>query len=456
MNEIAIKSLVENQKAYFLSQETKSIDFRIDVLKKLKKWIQKNENLISQALEKDLGKSFQETYLTEISIVIQEINHHLKNLHFWTRTEQVSTPIHLLPSSSFIQKEPIGVCLIFAPWNYPFQLIINPLIGAISAGCCAVVKPSEKTTATNLIIKKLIDEVFNVNHVSIVEGEGIINDYLLAQYFDLIFFTGSPKIGKIIMEKASKKLIPVVLELGGKNPCIVDETANINVAARKIMWGKTICAGQTCVAPDYLLIHESKKEEFIEKAIQSLHVFYGKDIAQCKHYARLINEDSIRRLNQLINEGNVIYGGNSIQSESYFEPTIMDDVSFESELMKEEIFGPILPIFTFKKFQEAIERIRTFEKPLASYYFGKSKNANQFINQIQSGGMCINDVVIQIANKELPFGGIGNSGIGKYHGKYSFDTFTHLKSIVKSPRSIEVKARYSPYKFFNVIKRLVG
>jgi aldehyde dehydrogenase (NAD+) len=458
MNEQIIRQIsqrISDKKSFFATQKTKDISFRIEALKRLRATIRKRENEIAAALKKDLGKSAEESYMTETSIVLQEIDDHINHCTSWAQPKRVDTPLPLFPARSKIIPEPLGVVLILAPWNYPFQLLINPLIGAISAGCCAILKPSTKTPAINHVMKEIIAECFEEKYISIIEGEGIINDALLEQRFDMIFFTGSPRVGKIIMTAAAKHLTPVLLELGGKNPCIVDKDANISVATRRIMWGKTLNAGQTCIAPDYIFVHHSKKDEFVKQCIHHVEQFYGTDIENSPYYPKIIDQQAMERLEKLLKEGNILFGGKVTKEARFISPTLLDDVTMESQLMKEEIFGPLLPIFTFENIEEVFQHVLSFEKPLASYYFGGKKNAQLMLDRISSGGVVINDVLLNVANANQPFGGVGNSGMGSYHGVYSFNAFSHHKSIVTAPKWFEIKVRYAPYKFFKWVKKIL-
>lgn len=450
-----IQTRLERKKAFFQTQQTKEIAYRITALKRLKKSILERESDIAEALYKDLGKSPEETYITETSIVLKELNLHLRNVRAWAEPKLVSTPLPLFPSSSKIIPEPLGTVLIIAPFNYPFQLIMAPLIGALSSGCCALLKLSPKAPAIAQVMKEIITSCFDENYVSVIEGEGVVNDILLEQRFDLIFFTGSPRVGKIIINAAAKHLTPVILELGGKNPCIVDREASIDTAARKIMWGKLINAGQTCIAPDYVFVHRDKKAEFVERCIHYTEQFYGPDASKSKYYPKIVDEQAVERFEQLLKDGNILYGGQTNKMQRYVAPTLIEKVAMDSQLMKEEIFGPILPIFTFHKLEEMMLQISSFEKPLASYYFGSNKKAQKFVREYSSGGVCINDVLLHIANDQLPFGGIGDSGLGAYHGIHSFQAFSHHKSVVTSPRSFEIRLRYVPFKYFRWIKRIL-
>lgn len=452
----SILNIIYAQKQYFQSGATKTISFRIEQLKKLKQSIINNESELYDALWHDLHKSKQEAYLTELSIVLQEIDYHIRNLKKWSKTKRVFTPIHLLPSSSSIIYEPLGTALIISPWNYPLQLLFNPLVGAISAGNCAVLKPSPHTEKTVLIMDKIIKETFDSKYIYLMQGEGEVVDVLLKQRFDIIFFTGSPSFGKVVMAAAAKHLTPVVLELGGKSPVIVDKDADLKIAAKRIIWGKTINAGQTCIAPDYLFVHKSIKEEFINCIKISLEELFGADIKSSNNYARIVNDSRFNTLKQYLNDGTPIVGGDCDKSENYISPTILDNVSLESNVMQDEIFGPILPIITFDNIEEPISHINSNEKPLALYYFGKKNKAKEIINCCTSGGACINDTIIHVANHNLPFGGVGNSGMGKYHGKESFIIFSNQRGVVNSKTWIDLAFRYPPYKMFGFVKRLLS
>ena len=360
-SESTIENLLEAQRNFFGTHTTKNVDFRINQLKKFKVVIKKNEKRIADALYKDLHKPFEEAYLTEISIVLQEIKNHLKNLKKWSKPKKVPTPIHLLPSKGSIIHEPLGVTLIIAPWNYPFQLLMNPLVGTISAGCCAILKPSEFTPNTTNLIEKIFAETFDENYIALVQGGKETGSNLLKKRWDLIFFTGSTAVGKIVMKSAAEHLSPVILELGGKSPCIIDKDANLDVAAKRIAWGKTINAGQTCIAPDYLFVHENVKKELFSKIKKTWKEMYGEDAQQSKFYARIVHGKAFSRLKQLLNEQNIEVGGHTDEKDLYFEPTIVDDVKIEDEIMQQEIFGPVLPVMEFselKKFFNTSTRMR--------------------------------------------------------------------------------------------------
>ncbi len=453
--EDTIVKLIAAQRAFFASHQTKDIDFRLTQLRKLKQNIQKYQERIQQALWVDLHKSPEEAYLTEISIVTSEIDNHIKHLKKWAKPKKVSTPIHLQPSSSKILFEPLGVALIVAPWNYPFQLLFNPLVGAISAGCCALLKPSPDAPAIAKVMEEIINETFDANYITVVQGGRKTNTVLFAQAFDIIFFTGSPKVGKVVMRAAAENLTPVILELGGKSPCIVDADADIDIAAKRITWGKLINAGQTCIAPDYLFAHHSIKDELLDKIAGNVKSMYGENIKQSRFYPRIINDGAFERLSGLLNQGKIHSGGKIDVEERFMEPTIIDEVKPDFAIMQEEIFGPILPVMTFEHIEETIDYINKNEKPLAFYYFGKNKKAKEVLSKTTSGGACINDVLLHIGNHNLPFGGVGNSGMGHYHGQESFLAFSHKRAVLTSPTWFDLSLKYVPFKHFKWIKRLI-
>lgn len=448
-----IESILQIQKRFFNTNNTKDTDFRIDCLKRFRKGILKFEKKIAEALYSDLRKSYQEAYLTEIGLVINEIDLHLKNLKKWSKPKKVSTPLFLFPSSSYITPEPLGVALIIAPWNYPFQLLMNPLVGAISSGCCSVLKPSPSAPETARVIEDMMSEIFGYQYITTVTGGKETNKILLNQKFDVIFFTGSPAVGRVVMKAASKYLTPVILELGGKSPCIVDKDANLDIAAKRIAWGKCINAGQTCIAPDYLFVHESVKAAFVEKIKESIAKMYGEDIKSSPFYPRIVNENAFKRLSALLDEGTICYGGETDISDLYISPSIIENLTFESSAMQEEIFGPLLPLFSFSEISEVLKYINSGEKPLALYYFGKSEIAKEVLLKTSSGGACINDTIMHVSNHNLPFGGIGNSGMGKYHGKHSFDSFSNMRAVVCTPTRVDFPFKYPPYKYYSFIKR---
>ena len=452
---LEIEKTISNQRIFFASHQTIDIDFRLNQLKKLKSIIVKNEHKIAEALWLDLHKSPQEAYITEISLVLGEINYHIKKLKKWVRPKWVYTPIQLLPSQSKIYFEPLGTSLIIAPWNYPFQLLINPLVGAISAGCTAFLKPSPYTPNIALLMEELLCEIFDTNYIAFAQGGREVNQILLEQRFDFIFFTGSPSLGKIVMKAAAEHLTPVVLELGGKSPCIVDEKANIKIAAKRIAWGKCINAGQTCIAPDYLLVHNSVKEELLKEIPLAIEEQYGTDMKKSNWFPRIVNLEAMERLQKLMKHGKIVYGGNIDVDEKFISPTIIDEVKPEYPIMHEEIFGPILPVISYQHIDEAINYINTHEKPLAFYYFGDSSKAKEILKITSSGGGCINDTLIHFANHHLPFGGVGNSGMNNYHGYASFLAFTNTRGIIKSPTWIDLPFKYAPFKFFKWVKKIL-
>ena len=454
-SEKTIDKLLEQQRAFYASQQTKSLKFRVEQLKKFNQAIDKYEQKIADALKADLNKSFQEAYLTEISIVKQEISNHIKNIKRWAKPKRVPTPLHLIPSSGKIIFEPLGVSLIVAPWNYPFQLLMNPLVGSISAGNCAMLKPSPYTPNTAMVMEEMINETFNPSYISLVQGGRKTNTALFEKRFDIIFFTGSPNVGKVVMRAAAENLTPVILELGGKSPCIVDKEANIEIAAKRIAWGKTINAGQTCIAPDYVLVHSSVKEQLIKQIGKSIEKMFGSDPQKSMFYPRIVNEQAHERLTGYLKDANIRFGGHTNKSDRYISPTIIDDVNANDPVMQDEIFGPILPIISFDSIDESIAFVNSREKPLAFYYFGKSARAKNVMHKTTSGGACINDTLMHITNNHLPFGGVGNSGLGKYHGKTSFQAFSNQRSTVSTPTWIDIPFKYVPFKYFKHIRRII-
>ncbi|HHP5379979.1 TPA: aldehyde dehydrogenase [Staphylococcus aureus] len=438
-----------DSKAFFNTQQTKDISFRKDQLKKLSKAIKSYESDILEALYTDLGKNKVEAYATEIGITLKSIKNARKELKNWTKTKNVDTPLYLFPTKSYIKKEPYGTVLIIAPFNYPFQLVFEPLIGAIAAGNTAIIKPSELTPNVARVIKRLINETFDANYIEVIEGGIEETQTLIHLPFDYVFFTGSENVGKIVYQAASENLVPVTLEMGGKSPVIVDETANIKVASERICFGKFTNAGQTCVAPDYILVHESVKDDLITALSKTLREFYGQNIQQSPDYGRIVNLKHYHRLTSLLNseQMNIVFGGHSDEDERYIEPTLLDHITSDSAIMQEEIFGPILPILTYQSLDEAIAFIHQRPKPLSLYLFSEDENATQrVINDLSFGGGAINDTLMHLANPKLPFGGVGASGMGRYHGKYSFDTFTHEKSYIFKSTRLESGVHLPPYK----------
>jgi aldehyde dehydrogenase (NAD+) len=452
-----IEELVAKKRTFFYEKKTLHVQFRKDALIRLRNSIKKHEAEVIQALGADLGKSEQEAYLTELGVVYHELSLHIKNVAHWSRPTTVSTPYFLLPSRFKSIPQPLGVALILAPWNYPFQLVINPLIGAISAGCCALIKPSPQSPKTNEVLMKIIQESFVEEHVSMILGHVDVYEPILQVRYDVIFFTGSPRVGKIIMKAAAEHLCPVILELGGKNPCIIDQDANLDVAAKRVVWGKCINSGQTCIAPDYLIVHHSIKENFVEKLIEAYKQLYPEDGTQTNQFfGKMVTQQAAARMEKLIAQGNVRFGGAVDQENRRVHFTILDEVNMDAELMNEEIFGPLLPIITFDNLEACIHEVNHKERPLAAYYFGSSRRAAYFAENILTGGVGINDTIMQITNPKLPFGGVGTSGMGAYHGKHSFDCFSHKKAVVKTPTWLDLPFKYPPFKYIGIVKRMLG
>ena len=450
-----IAEIVEAQKLYFASGATLQYEFRREQLLRLQQALKEWHKPLCDALWQDLHKSEQEATLTETSIVEGEVKNHLKHLKSWMRTERHSTPLKMMPSRSRVISEPLGQSLIIAPWNYPVQLLLNPLVGAISAGCTALLKPSPYVPQVSKVIEQMISATFEERYVAVVQGNREVNQQLLEHRFDIIFFTGSPSLGRKVMEAAARNLTPVVLELGGKSPCIVDVGADIELTARRIAWGKTLNAGQTCIAPDYLLIHSSLQEAFVKEFARALRKLHGKDVRQSKHFVRMVNSKAFDRVTSYLKDGRAVVGGNYDREELYIEPTLLADVQPDAAVMQEEIFGPVLPMLPFDTTEDAIKFVTEREKPLALYYFGRESEAWRLLQHTSSGGACINDTIMHIANENLPFGGVGNSGMGSYHGRLSFDTFSHRRAVVVTPKWIDLPFRYMPYKMFSLVKKLL-
>ncbi|HKL78809.1 MAG TPA: aldehyde dehydrogenase [Mobilitalea sp.] len=442
-----LKESITNLRNYFNTGETREVSFRIKQLKKLEQTIKIHEADILEALKKDLNKSEFEGYMTELGMVYEELRFMRKKLANWAKPHRVRTPITQFIASSKIYSEPYGVVLILSPWNYPFMLTIDPLIGAIAAGNCAIIKPSNYSPNVSSIVDTIIKEAFSLSYVTVIQGGREANQNLLKEKFDYIFFTGSPLVGKAVMEAASKYLTPISLELGGKSPCIVDQTANLDRAAKRIVWGKFLNSGQTCVAPDYLLVHSKVKEQLVSLMKKYILQFYGQDPETNCDFPKIINEKHFKRLLGLMEGCNIISGGRANEQTNQIEPTILDKVTWDSAIMAEEIFGPLLPIIEFDKLSEAVEKINQRPKPLALYFFTQNKENEKYILRNTSyGGGCINDTIVHLSSNSLPFGGVGESGMGAYHGKASFDTFTHYKSVMKKSNLIDVPLRYPPYK----------
>ena len=452
-----IRDIVERQSEFFRSGKTLPVEYRIHTLKALREAIVRMEPEIEAALKEDLGKSPVESYMCETGMALQELSCALKNIRKWSRTRRVRTPLAQFPAKSYIIPEPYGNVLIMSPWNYPFLLCISPLISAIAAGNCVVLKPSRTSAATCELIKSLITDVFPPDYVSVFDGNHDETEALLEQRFDHIFFTGGASFGRTVMQRAAEHLTPVTLELGGKSPCIVDSAADIDLAARKIAWGKFLNAGQTCIAPDYLLVHRSTTTALVNKIGEYVNRFYGEDLRRSPAYPRIINDKAFSRLQDYINhDSTILYGGEYDASDRFIAPTILRPDSGQSPIMQEEIFGPILPLIEFDNVDEAVDFVNTREKPLALYYFGRRADGMHLLGRTSSGGACINDTIMHIANPSLPFGGVGKSGMGRYHGRYSFETFSNLRSMVISLQHADIPLRYPPYhKTFSLLKKLL-
>jgi aldehyde dehydrogenase (NAD+) len=452
-----VAEILSKQRDFFQTGKTKNINFRIEQLKILKQAILDHEKAIIQALAADLHKPEFETYALEIG-VSTEIDYAIKHLKKWTQPKKAAVPWKFFSYSAKIYPEPLGVVLIISPWNYPFGLIISPLVGAIAAGNCTIIKPSEIAPHTSSLVAEMISKYFPPEYIAVVEGGIETSQELLAEKFDHIFFTGGTAIGKIVMAAAAKHLTSVTLELGGKSPCIIDSQINLEYTVKRIVWGKFINAGQTCIAPDYVLVDHKIKKDFIDSIKKCLTEFYGDNPATSPDYARIINRKQFDRLTHLLKDSEIIIGGETNPEELYIAPTVIDHVSVNHPVMQEEIFGPILPILEYKDITEAIAFINSQPKPLALYLFTENQNLQkQILEQTSSGGVCLNDTIMQVGVSSLPFGGVGDSGIGSYHGKASFDTFSHYKSVLKNSFRFDLNWRYAPYKDkLAALKRFLG
>jgi len=451
--EIAL--IVEKQRAYFATGATLPVKNRIEALKKLKNALESNKERLAHALQQDLGKSEFEGYMCEIGMALSEISYLLKHIRSYAKDKKVRTPLAQFASKSYQKPSPYGVTLIMSPWNYPLLLTIDPLADAIAAGNTAVIKPSAYSPATSALIGEILSEIFPPEFVTVVSGGREENNFLLDQKFDYIFFTGSKAVGQIVLEKASKYLTPVTLELGGKSPCIVDKTADLKLAARRIVFGKYLNCGQTCVAPDYILCHASIKDRFVSYVKEEIQKQYGAHPLSNPDYGKMVNGKHFDRVSSLIEPQKVVHGGDSNRDTLQIAPTVLDNVTREDAVMQEEIFGPIMPILTFQTIDEVIETVNAHEKPLALYVFTKDQHTAEHITSMCAyGGGCINDVIIHLATSNTGFGGVGESGMGSYHGKAGFDTFTHYKSIVDKKNWIDLPMRYQPYKPF--YRKLLG
>lgn len=441
--------LTEAQKQFFETGRTRDLAFRICQLQLLADAMRKNETVLEEALKKDLGKSAFESYATEIGFVLADIRYTIQNLQKWSAPKRVRTPLYLFPGKSKIQKEPYGSVLILGPYNYPVQLLAEPLVGAIAAGNCAVLKPSELTPHVSEAMYQIVHSTFKEEYIACVEGGVEVNQELLSQKFDYIFFTGSERVGRIVMKAAAENLTPVTLELGGKSPVIIEKTANIKEAARRIAWGKLMNAGQTCVAPDYVLVDESRKQQFLTEMKNAFFHLYGKEIKKNPHFGRIVNERHMERLQKILEQDAkyLFCGGEADALQRYIEPAILDlGKDQNAASMQEELFGPILPVLSYHKLEDAVRFVNKRAKPLALYLFTKKRSAERFVlERVSSGGVCVNDTISHLINPDLPFGGVGASGMGQYHGKYSFDTFTHEKSVFYKPADWNLPVCYPPF-----------
>lgn len=450
--------LYRAQKAFFDGGATRPVAFRLAQLKKLKEAIASREAAILDALRRDLGKPEFEAYGSELGFVYEELRFIEKRLHRWAAPRRVSTPILQWPASSRIHPEPKGVVLVISPWNYPFQLLISPAVGAIAAGNCVLLKPSELAPHTSRVVAELVSSTFPPEFLACVEGAVEVTQRLLDLPFDHVFFTGSTAVGKVIMAAAAKHLTPVTLELGGKSPCIVDDTVPVEVTGRRIAWGKFFNAGQTCVAPDYLLVPRRLKQPLCEAIQDAIVQFFGDDPAASPDYARIVNDRHFKRLEGLMQGARVITGGKTRATDRYIAPTLLESPGWDAPVMKEEIFGPLLPVVEYDSLDDAIDRVKGLPRPLALYVFSASEESQEkVVSRLSFGGGCVNDTLMHLANPNLPFGGIGPSGLGHYHGKYSFDTFSHFKSVLKRPFYLDLKLRYQPYlDRVKLVRRLIG
>lgn len=448
-----ISEILLKQKQYFHSGATLDVDVRKSNLKKFEKAVLKWEKPLCDALWADLHKSYEEAYLTEVSILLGEIRTHIRKIAKWASPKRKRTPVKLWPSTSRIISEPLGTALIISPWNYPVQLLLTPLVGAISSGCTAVLKPSPYVPNVSKTIEDMIADTFPEEYIAVVQGHRDVNSLLFEQRWDVIFFTGSPSLGRLVMASAAKNLTPVVLELGGKSPCIIDRDADIRAAAKRVAWGKCLNAGQTCIAPDYLMLHKDIKDSFLQALQAEFKALLGEDARKTEHFVRIVNDKAFERLEGYLKDGKIVFGGHTDKSERYFEPTVLDEAGPDSPVMQEEIFGPIFPVQTFGDIDEVIEFVTSREKPLALYYFGG--DSDKVLRHTSSGGSCINDTIMHIANENVPFGGVGMSGMGSYHGRLSFDAFTHYRSVISTTTLLDFPFRYMPYTWFKFVKKLL-
>lgn len=450
-----IQELVDKQRAFYATGVTRDVAWRKQQLKAFKAGLQKWEKPLCDALWANLHKSYEEAFMTEIGLVYGEIGEAIRKVGRWARRRSRPTPLTGMPSSSYIVREPLGCTLIVSPWNYPVQLLLNPLVGAISAGCTALLKPSPYVPEVSKVIEDFIADTFPEEYVAVVQGNRVVNGELFKHRYDLVFLTGSPSLGKIAMEAQAQYLTPMVLELGGKSPCIVDKDANLTLAARRIAWGKCLNSGQTCIAPDYLFLHEDIKDAFVEAFKRELAGLYPDGTEHSDKFVHIVKESAFDRLTGYLADGRILVGGHYDRERLWIEPTLLEGVSPEASVMQEEIFGPIFPILTFRDRKEVEDFVNRREKPLAFYYFGKEADGWDILAHTTSGGACINDTIMHIANSNIPFGGVGNSGMGSYHSERSFLAFSHERSVVKTPTWVDLKFRYMPYGMFKLIKRML-
>lgn len=441
-----IHEVVKLQREYFETGATKDIKFRIKTLKKLKDNLIAMDAEICEALKLDLGKSSSESYMSEIGMVLSELNHTIKHLKKWAKNKTVKTPLAQVFAKSYITYEPYGVVLIIAPWNYPFLLSIDPLIGAICAGNTVIVKPSKEAPNVGLVVKKLVDKTFSESHAYVIQGSSEANRVILEEKYDYVFFTGGAKVGKMVAEKCGANLTPCSLELGGKSPCIIDKNVNLKLVCRRLAFGKFLNCGQTCIAPDYCIVHEDIKKEFLQTLKTTIAEMYGEKPLENPDYGKIINKSQFDGLCEYLKDGKIVCGGKFDEKTLQIEPTVLDKIKLTDSVMSQEIFGPILPVLTYKTEEDILKIVRTYDKPLALYVFSNNKKfTNWILANISFGGGCINDTIMHIANPNLGFGGVGGSGMGKYHGRFSFETFSNVRSIVKKFNIIDISARYQPY-----------
>ncbi len=441
-----ISAITKKQKAFFATGKTRDLSFRKDQLQKLFEAVRSSERGLAEAFKEDMNKSEFEAFATETGLVLKEIRYHLKHLKKWARPVRVPTPLIHFPAASRIIPEPYGSVLILAPWNYPLLLLFSPLIGAISAGNCAVIKPSGRLPALNRVFAGIIGETFSPEYIALFSGGHQVSNRLLEEPFDHIFFTGSKQVGKKVMAAAATRLIPVTLELGGKNPCIVHRDAHLKSAARRIIWGKFINAGQTCIAPDYLFVHKDIKDRFVRHLIATLQEFYGENAEKTGEFTHMVGRENVLRMQEFITEGQVLYGGMTDPDNNFVAPTLLDGIEPEHKIMEDEIFGPVLPLLEYSSVEEILSVARLHPDPLALYVFSSGEHfLREILVKIPSGTVAVNDTVSQFVNEHLPFGGLRQSGLGSYHGKYSFDTFSHHRSLLRRGRWLDIPLRYPPY-----------